>query len=236
MPLTSQIIFSLLLLVIYTLADASSLQAQEGALAALLTDDTPESSSGQVATPSWTTDESSGEVSASGWAKDEDSGPDFGLPPASNPVIDSSELPLLGGGSTDCGGTPPEQIQLASRLKRSRLVGKREKPFCANPQLLRSNPTSESVPGSGRSQTKGPSGPDKKLRHPEPEAEVIQNLVTQVRGVLGESNEALCSSSDPYYRVPICVPFSPSRFSPTATIEPARLCKLISTFQFLTSD
>lgn len=236
MPCTSQIIFSLLLLGIHTLANVSSLQGQEGALAALLPDDTPESSSGQVAAPSWTTDEGSGEVSASGWAIDEGSGSDPGLPPASNPVIDSSELPLLGGGSTDCGGTNPEQIHPASRLKRSRLVGKRERPFCANPQFLRSDPTSKTVPGSGRSQIKGPGGHDKQPRHPEPEAEVIQNLVTRVRGVLGESNEALCWSSDPYYRVPICVPFSPARFSPAATIEPARLCKLISTFQFLTSD
>lgn len=208
---TSQILLSLLLLVPYTLADTSSPQAQEGSLRALLPDDdAPESSSGQV--------------SASGWTTDKSSGPGFRLPQASNPVIDSSELPLAGE-STDCDGTNPGQIQPTSRLRRSQLVGKREKTLCVNPQYQRSNPASGSGPGSGRSQTKGP-GPGQQPRHPEPEAGVVQDLISRVRGVLGEANVAMCWSSDPYYRVPICVPISPPRVSPAATVEPARLCKL----------
>lgn len=231
MPSTSQILLLLLFLVPYTLADTPSPQAQEGALGALFA---PESSSGQVLAPSWTTDESSGQVSASIWTTDEISGPDSGLPPPSNPVLDSSELPL-GSESIDCSGTKPEQTQPTSRLRRSRLVGKRERNFCANPQFQRSNPASGSGPESGRSQTKGP-GPGQQPQHPEPDAEVIQELISRVRGVLGKTNEALCWSSDPYYRVPICVPISPFRVSPTATVEPARLCKLVPTFQFFTID
>lgn len=211
MPSTSQILLSLLLLVPYTLADTSSPQAQEGSLGAFLPDDdTPESSSGQV--------------SASGWTTDESSGPEFKLPQASNPMIDSSELPLAGE-STDCDDTNPEQIQPTSKLRRSQLVGKRKKPFCADPQYQRSNPASGSGPESGRSQTKGPR-PGQQPQHPEPEAGAVQDLISRVRGVLGEANMAMCWSSDPYYRVPICVPISPLRVSPTATVEPARLCKL----------
>lgn len=211
MPSTSQILLSLLLLVPYTLADTSSPQAQDGALGALLPDgDAPESSSGQV--------------SASGWTTDDSSGSEFRPPQASNPVIDSSELPLAGE-STDCDGTSPEQIQPTSRLRRSQLVGKREKPFCAYTQYQRSNPASGSGPGSGRSQTEGP-GSGRQPRLPEPEAGVVQDLISRVRGVLGEANVAMCWSSDPYYRVPICAPISPLRVSPAATVEPARLCKL----------
>lgn len=211
MPSTSQILLSLLLLVAYILADISSPRAQDGTLGALLPDDdAPETSSGQVSASSWTTDDSSGL--------------EFRPPQASNPVIDSSELPLAGE-STDCDGTSPEQHQPTSRLRRSQLVGKREKPFCANPQYHRSTPASGSGPGSGRSQTKVP-GPGQQPRHPEPEDGVVQDLISRVRGVLGEANMAICWSSDPYYRVPICVPISPLRVSPAATVEPARLCKL----------
>lgn len=218
MPSTSQILLSLLLLVPYSLADTSSPQAQDGAVGVFLSDDdAPESSSGQV--------------SASGWTTDDSSGPEFRPPQASNPVINSSEFPLAGE-STHCDGTIPEQIQPTSRLRRSQLVGKREKPLCVNPQIQRSNPAAGSGPGRGRSQTKGPA-PGRQPRHPEPEAEAVLDLISRVKGVLGEANVAMCWSSDPYYRVPICVPSSPLRVSPAATVEPARLCKLGFLLQFL---
>lgn len=211
MSSTRQIFLSLLLLIPYTLADTSSLQAQEGALGTLLLDDNaPKFSSGQVL--------------ASGWTTDQSSGPEFRLPQASNPVIDSYELPLAGE-SIDCGGTKSEQIQPTRRLRRSRLVGKREGTSCEDPQLQRSNPASGSGSRGGRSETKGPR-PGQQPRHPEPEDGVVQDLVSRVRGVLGEANMAICWSSDPYYRVPICVPVSAMRVSPTTTVEPARLCKL----------
>lgn len=217
MPSTSQILLWLLLLVPYTLADSSSPQAQDGALGVLLPDDdAPEPSSGQVSASSWTTDDSSG--------------PEFRPPQASNSVINSSEFPLAGE-STDCDGTNPEQIQPTSRFRRSQLVRKREKSFCVSPQNQRSNPASGSGTGSGRSQTKGP-GPGQQPWRPEPEAEVVQDLISRVRGVLGVANVALCWSSDPYYRVPICVPSTPLRVSPAATVEPARLCKLGFLLQF----
>lgn len=210
MPSTSQILLSLFLLVPYTLADGSNPQAQDVALGALLPDDdAPESYSGQI--------------SASGWTTDDSSGIEFRPPEASNPVIDSSELPLIGE-STDCDGTNPEQIQPPSRLRRSQLFGKREKPLCVNPQSQISNPASGSGSGSGRSQTKGPGG-GQQPQLPEPEAGVVQELISRVRGTLGEANLAICWSSDPYYRVPICVPITPLRVSPAATVEPARLCK-----------
>lgn len=208
-------ILSLLLLVPYTLADSSGLQAQDGALGALLPDDdAPGSSSG-------------GQVSASGWTTDDSSGLEFRPLQASNPVVDSSELPLVGE-SADCDGTNPEKIQPTSRLRRSQLVGKREKPFCVNPQSQISNPASGSGSGNGRSQTKGPGG-GQQPQLPEPEAEVVQNLILRVRGTLGQANLAICWSSDPYYRVPVCVPITPLRVSPAATVEPARLCR----FRFL---
>lgn len=211
MPSTRQIFLSLFLLILYTLADTPSLQAQEGALGALLPDDNaPKFSSGQVL--------------ASGWTTDQSSGPEFRLPQASNPVIDSYELPLAGE-SIDCGGTNSEHIQPTRRLRRSPLVGKREGASCEGPQLQRSNPASGSGSGGGRSETKAPR-PGQQPRHPEPEDGVVQDLISRVRGVLGEANVAICWSSDPYYRVPICVPISPLRVSPTATVEPARLCKL----------
>lgn len=218
MPSTSQILLSLLLLVPYTLADTSSPQAQDGALGALLPDDDASESS-------------SGQVSASGWTTDDSSGPEFRPSQASNPVIKSSELPPAGE-RTDCDGTNPEQIQPTSRFRRSQLVGKREKALCVSPQNQRSNPASGSGPGSGTSQTKRP-GPGQQPRHPEPEAEVVQDLISRVRGVLGEANVAICWSTDSYYRVPICVPSTPLRVSPAATVEPARLCKLGSLPQFL---
>lgn len=214
MQSTSQILLSLLLLVPYTLADSSSPQAQDGALGGLLPDDDA-------------TEFSSGQVSASGWTTDDSSGLEFRSLQASNPVFDSSELPLVGE-STDCDGTNPEQVQPTSRLRRSRLVGKREKPLCVNPQSQISNPASGSGSGSGRSQTKGPGG-GQQPQLPEPEAGVVQYLISRVRGTLGEANLAVCWSSDPYYRVPICVPITPLRVSPAATVEPARLCK----FRFL---
>lgn len=206
MPSTSQILLSLLLLVPYNLA---SPQAQDAALGALLPDvDAPESSSGKVSASDWTTDDSKGL--------------EFGPPQASNPVIDSSELPLVGEGA-DCDGTNPEKIQPTSRLRRSQLVGKHEKPLCVNPQSQISNPASRSGSGSGRSQTKGPGG-RRQPQLPEPEAEVIRNLI-RVRGTLGKANLAMCWSSDAYYRVPICVPITPFRVSPAEMVEPARLCK-----------
>lgn len=207
---TSQRLLLLILIAPYALTDNSSPEPQGGTVGALLLDDAPKSSSGQVL--------------ASGWTTDESPGPEFGLPQASTPVIDSSELPL-GGESIDCSGSNTGQIQPASKSKRSRIIGKREKTFCTNPQFQRPKPASEP---SGRSQTKGPGSGEEAYRQPrlpEPDAEVIQNLVSRVKGTLGNANWALCRSSNPYYRVPICVPILPIRFSPAATVEPARLCK-----------
>lgn len=211
---TSHGLHLLLLLVSYALADISNPQAHEGAVGAPLSDDVPDFSSDQI--------------SASGWTIDKSSGPELGLPQASTPVIDSSsELPL-GVVSIDCSGSNTDQIQPASKLKRSRIVDKREKTFCTSPQIQSPKSPPEPAPRSGRPQTKGP-GPGEETgrlpRPPEPDAQVLENLVTRVRGNLGKANGAVCWSSDPYYRVPICVPVSASRFSPAVTVEPARLCK-----------
>ena len=213
MPSTSHILVLLLLLASYALTDFSNPQAHEGALGAR-SDDVPDFSSDQV--------------SASGWTIDKSSGPELGLPQASTPVIDSSsELPL-GVVRIDCSGSNTDQIQLASKLKRSRTAHKREQTFCTNPQFQRSKPPSEPVPRNGRSQTKGPGSGEESGRPPrlpEPDPQALENLVTRVRGNLGKANGAVCLSSDPYYRVPICVPIAPLRFSPAAVVEPARLCK-----------
>lgn len=217
MPSTNQIVLSLLLLVPYTLANNSSPQAQEVAVETILSDDAPESSSDQVP--------------ASGRTTDRSGGTEFGLPPVWAPVTDSSEFPLGGSESIDCDGTNLDQSQLTSRLRRSRLLDKREKSFCTNPQQFeRLKPASEPVPGRGRSQTKGPGpgeGSGQQPAYPEPEDGAIQELLGQVKGRLGKSNGALCPSSNFNYRIPICVQIFPIRFSPAAKVEPARLCKLI---------
>lgn len=203
MPSTSQKFLFLLLLVPYGLTDNSIPLVQEGAVGAFNSDDAPESSRDHV--------------SASGWTTDESSDPEFGLPQPSTPATDTSELPL-GAESIECGATNPDQVQPTSKLKRSRIIDKREKPFCANPQFQRSKPASGPVPGSGEEAGRQP-------RLPQPDAGVLENLVSRVKGTLGRPNGALCWSSNPYYRVPICVPVLPVRISPAATVEPARLCK-----------
>lgn len=215
MPFHSQRFLMLLfLLVPYILTDNLSPQIQEVAVGALNSDDAPEFLRDHV--------------SASGWTTAESSDPELGLPQPITPVIESSELPLGVDESVDCSGAIPDQVQPASKPKRSRIVDKRETTFCINSQFQKPKPASEPVPGSGRSQTKGPASGDeagRQPRLPEPDAGIIENLVSRVRGTLGKPNAALCLSNNPYYRIPICVSVSPVRFSPAATVEPARLCK-----------
>lgn len=221
---------SLLVLIQYTVADNSPLQAvyQENSLASssVTLDDSLLAFSG---VSEFTTPYTSSSASSEPATNPSD--------PRSNPQNNNGPEPLLLS-NQDCHSAAEQTYPSRRRRKRQN-----EKTFCDNPtpgtsnQLENNNgkinpnsPTQNSVPN--------PNGHDKiptKVQAPVPEPnERVRFFLYSMPGWDGEPNPTACNNPDyPLIQVPICAPPAPPsvrRISPAEFVVP---CKLRKSFPFL---